>query len=207
VLGAAAQGVTLTVLSHTDQGGGWYQVKGSTVTGYITDDPTLSAQGSFMAYSSDPLNFTLLYPNGWTPAPPGASSVVIHAPTASDSVVVTTAATAAQLPRGRTGYTQLSSGTAVICGVTGDLVTWQSGVAATGASTTVAGSAVAERYLLQIRLTLDATHAMAVEGNLADLAQAQLAKDVMYSLSFPFPQCEQGAVPSGASTTTPASVG
>jgi hypothetical protein len=39
-----------------------------------------------------------------------------------------------------------------------------------------------------------------VDGNLADLAQARAVKNVMYSLSFPFPQCHQGAAPQTSST-------
>jgi hypothetical protein len=34
-----------------------------------------------------------------------------------------------------------------------------------------------------------------VDANLADLAQLQTVKDVIDSLSFPFPQCELGASP------------
>src|ERR1700681_3458376 len=40
VLVTAAQGAVLTTLA---QGSGWLEVKGPTVTGWISDDPTLSA--------------------------------------------------------------------------------------------------------------------------------------------------------------------
>src|ERR1700678_2324294 len=36
VLGTAAEGVVLDVLGHTSQGGGWFKVKGATVTGWIS---------------------------------------------------------------------------------------------------------------------------------------------------------------------------
>jgi hypothetical protein len=95
----------------------------------------------------------------------------------------------------------------VVCGVTGDLVTYSQTNANAAPATTQApaGGVVVERYLVQVHLTLDAQHALGVDANLADLAQLETVKDVLYSLSFPFPQCEQGAAPSDASTTTPAS--
>jgi hypothetical protein len=231
VVGTAAQGVTVTVLSHTGDGAnGWYQVKGATVTGYITDNPVLSAEGKFAPYSSSQHNFSALYPDGWTQAELPPASVVFHSGTNADSVVVTTAATTSLLGRGRSGYRQDSSTVVVVCGVTGDLVTFsQSGTSsssapptsrattstssANGASTTSPGATVppgvttaaAQRYLVQVHLTLDAQHALGVNANLADLAQLQTVKDIVYSISFPFPQCEQGASPSDASTTVPAS--
>ncbi len=207
VVGTAAQGSVVTVLSHTDQGGGWYQVKGATVTGYITDNPTLSADGKFTAYDSSQHNFAALYPDTWTSAEVPPASVVFHPTTGADSIVVTTATTAGLLGRGRTGYRQDSSLVVVVCGVTGDLVTYSQTNVNAGPGTTraPAGGAVAQRYLVQVHLTLDAQHALGLDANLADLAQLQTVKNVMYSLSFPFPQCEQGAAPSDASTTIPAS--
>ena len=80
VVGTAGQGATLTVLGHTGEGGtGWYQVKGATVTGFITDNPVLSAEGKFKAYSSIPLNFEALYPENWTPTEVPPASVVFRA--------------------------------------------------------------------------------------------------------------------------------
>ncbi|MDQ1357252.1 MAG: hypothetical protein QOJ52_2778 [Acidimicrobiaceae bacterium] len=233
VVGTAAQGVTLTVLSHTGDGGsGFYQVKGATQTGYITDNPVLSAEGKFSPYSSSQHNFSALYPDGWTQSELPPTSVVFHSGTGADSVVVTTAATASQLGRGRSGYRQDSSTVVVVCGVTGDLVTFsQSGTSsspstsrATSTSTTATstssasagstappggtappGATAAQRYLVQVHLTLDAQHALGVDANLADLAQLQTVKDIVNSISFPFPQCEQGATPSDTPSTAPAS--
>ncbi|HEX4865417.1 MAG TPA: SH3 domain-containing protein, partial [Acidimicrobiales bacterium] len=64
VLGSAAQGVALTVLGYTNSGGGWFKVKGATVTGWISEQPTLSAPGEFRFYSSS--QFAALYPASWT---------------------------------------------------------------------------------------------------------------------------------------------
>jgi hypothetical protein len=218
------------VIGHTgDSGSGFYQVKGATVTGYITDNPALSADGKFSPYSSSQHNFSALYPDGWTQSESPPASVVFHSGDGADSVVVTTAATISQLGRGRSGYRQDSSTVVVVCGVTGDLVTFsQSGAspspstsrATTSTSTATpgstappgaagaagtAGTAAAQRYLVQVHLTLDAQHALGVDANLADLAQLQTVKNVVNSISFPFPQCEQGASPSDTSSTAAAS--
>jgi hypothetical protein len=198
-VGTAAQGSTLTVLGHTTDGGGFYQVRGATTTGYITDSPTLSAAGKFTPYSSGPHNFSALYPEGWMTLEQPPASVVFHPPSGSDSIVVTTATTAAQLPRGRTGYRQDSASVLVVCGVTGTMAVLEQSASAPPA--TVPG--VAERYLVQLRLTLDAQHALGLDANLADLAQLQTVKDVINSLSFPFPQCELGASPTPAASSVP----
>jgi uncharacterized protein YgiM (DUF1202 family) len=205
VVGTAAQGTTLTVLSHTDAGGGWYMIKGATVTGFITDNPVLSANGKFTAYGSTQHNFSALVPDQWTTTEVPLASVAFHPPSGADSIVVTTATTASQLTRSRNGYHQQSSQTMVVCGVTGDLVTFVQTAATTATSnatpaTTAATGGVAERYVVQIRLTLDAQHALGVEANLADLAQVQPVKDVINSISFPFPLCQQGASPDTSST-------
>lgn len=201
VVGTAAQGSTLTVLGHTTDGGGFYQVRGATTTGYITDSPTLSAAGKFTPYSSGPHNFSALYPEGWMTLEQPPASVVFHPPSGSDSIVVTTATTAAQLPRGRTGYHQDSASVLVVCGVTGTMAVLEQ--SASAPPVTVTGGAVAERYLVQLRLTLDAQHALGLDANLADLAQLQMVKDVINSLSFPFPQCELGASPTPAASSVP----
>ncbi len=200
IVGTAGQGAVLTVLSHTD---GWYQVKGATTTGFITDNPNLSAEGKFTPYSSDQHNFSALYPDRWTAAETAPASVVFHPPAGSnDSIVFTTATTAGQLGRGRAGYRQQSAAVVVVCGVTGELVTLAQAGAATPPATGV-GGAVPERYLVQIHLSLDPQHALGVDANLSDLAQLQTVKNVMYSISFPFPQCEAGATPNQTSSTAP----
>ncbi len=206
VVGTAAQGVTLTVLSHTDQAGGWYQVKGARTTGYISDNPVLSAAGKFTAYSSSPLNFAALYPEKWTVAEAPPTSVAFRPPSGADSITVSTAATVGQLGRTKAGYHQDSSETVVVCGVTGDLLTLvqTASTAATSPASpsTTAGGGPAERYLILLRLKLDAQHALGVDGNLADLAQVQTIKNFIYSISFPFPQCQQGASPGSDTLTT-----
>jgi len=193
VLGTAGQGTTLTVLGHTDGGGGWYQVKGATVTGWISDSLKLSAPGKFTAYTSDQHQFTALYPEGWTVAEVPPASVAFHPPSGADTIVATNAATAALLGRGRAGYRQSGAEQMVACGVTADLVTFTQTTTSSTSTPPVGGTA--GRYLAQIRLTLDGQHALGIEGNLADLAQLQEVRDFVNSLTFPFPQCEQGVTP------------
>jgi hypothetical protein len=50
---------------------------------------------------------------------------------------------------------------------------------------------VAERYLAQARLTLDAKHALGFDANLADLSALGSVRDFLNSVAFPFPQCEK----------------
>ncbi|HET7524146.1 MAG TPA: SH3 domain-containing protein, partial [Acidimicrobiales bacterium] len=84
VVGSAAQGTVLTVLGYTASGGGWFKVKGATVTGWITAQPSLSAPGEFHTYSSSA--FSALYPADWSESALGPAS----APTTSTSSPDTT---------------------------------------------------------------------------------------------------------------------
>jgi len=205
VAGTAGQGAVFTVLGHTDQGGGFYQVKGATTTGFITDNPALSADGKFTPYTSNQHNFSALYPQGWAPTEAPPASVVFHPPAGAGSIVVTNGTSTAQLGHGRTGYREDTSSVVVVCGVTGDLVTLIQSSPSASTPAPPAGGAVAERYLIQLRLTLDAQHALGIDANIPDLTMLATVKNVVYSISFPFPQCEQGATPSDTSSTAPAS--
>jgi Bacterial SH3 domain len=190
IVRTAAQGATLTVFGHTDQGGGWFAVKGTTVTGWITDNPSLSAPGRFVSYTSSAHQFSTLYPDAWTfmEAPP--ASVVFRPRSGSDSVVVTAASTADLLGHGRGGYQQGYSALVVVCGVTGDLVTY-SQVGGAPPTAPAPGGAQPERYLAQVRLTLDPQHALGFDANLAAISGLQAVRDLLSATSFPFPQCEK----------------
>ncbi len=205
ILGSAAQGATFTVLGHA---AGWYNVRGATMTGYITDDPSLSAAGEFTAYSAGGGSFSALYPVAWSATTVPPAGVVLRPPSGHDSIVVTTAATVSQLGQDQLGYQQDTSSVAVVCGVTGELVTYTQASGTTPPTTTVAlpGGVVAEHFLVQIDLTLDAQHALGLDANLADLDQMPAVDDVINSLSFPFPQCQGGSAPQTATTATPSTV-
>jgi hypothetical protein len=188
ILGTAAHGTTLTVLAHTDQGGGWFEVKGSTVTGWISDNRTLSAPGKFVAYSSSEHLFSALYPETWTHAELPPAGVVFRAPSGPDTVVVTTAASVAQLARGRDGYRQSGDEQIVVCGITGDLFTFTQ-MTTSSTATTGPGGVAAEPFLAQVHLTLDAQHALGIDANLGGATLLQTVRDFANSVTFPFPQC------------------
>ncbi len=186
VLGTAAQGTVLTSLGHVDTDGGWYQVRGATVTGWISADPTLSAAGEFRTYTSG--LFSALYPSTWATTESPPATVVFRSDAGQENIVVTGGPSVAKLPRGRDGYGQSGSMQIVVCGVTSDLVTYQqAGSSATTASTT---SAATLPYLAEIRLTVDAQHALGLYGNLSDLGpQLQTFRAFADSLVFPSKQC------------------
>jgi hypothetical protein len=169
------------VLGHTAAGGGWYQVKGESVTGWITANATLSAPGRFSGFTSSVHHFAALYPVAWRVAETRASAV-FRAPVALESITVTTAPTAASLGRGRPGFSEIRSESVVACGVTGNLVTYLNGKAA--------ATSPLPPYFAQIRLTLDATHALGIAANLTNLSQLQAVRDFANSVTFPYPQCQ-----------------
>jgi hypothetical protein len=190
VVGTAAWNSVLTVLRPVvNVHGSWFEVKGATRTGWITADPRLSAAGEFRSYTSSPHRFSVLYPTTWTYKESTPVSVVFSSSPVGDSIVVTTAATAAKLPAGRPGYVESATHSIVVCGVTGNLVTYTRSQSSTPTSS-VAGAATAKPFLLQVRLTLDAHHALGVDGNLTDLGAPRLVyTNFVNSMSFPYPQC------------------
>ena len=185
VVGTAAWGSVLTVLGHTGAEGGWFEVKGAAHTGWISGDPTLSAAGEFLPYTSN--IFTALYPPTWTHQSSRSAVAVFTSSTGRDSIDATTASTASQPARGRTGYGEASSRTVVVCGVTADLVTYSRTGPASGTSPTATKP---DPYLLQIRLTLDPHHVLAFDANLSGLgAPLQVFSNFLDSVTFPFPEC------------------
>ena len=189
VLGTAAQGVVLEVLGHTDAAGGWFQVKGATVTGWISDSPTFSAPGKFSGYVSSVHQFDALYPVGWKVVESPPTSVTFSAPSGGETVVVTTATKVGQLGQGRPGYSLSKSEQILICGATTYLDIYAQ---AAPSATTAPGSTLAtpEPYLVQAQLTLDAQHALGIDANLANLSQLQTVLDFVDSISFAFPPCQ-----------------
>jgi Bacterial SH3 domain len=210
VVGSAAQSVVLTVLGYTASAGGWFHVKGATVTGWITAQPTLSAPGEFRSYSSD--QFAALYPATWTesalpvstsvattsapsqrtPAGPAAgapSSVVFRPASGAGDIVSTAAGSMAQLPDGRQGYGRTSVSQVVVCGITAGLVVFQqTGTSpATSSATSVPQSLT---YLAQVRFPVDRQHALGFYADMPDLGTTfQIFKDFVASVTFSAPQC------------------
>ena len=177
VLGTASQGAQLTVLGYSAVDGGWYLVHGETVTGWISSNATLSAAGTFQVYSAPAnLDFSSLYPTTWT-VRQTPHTAVFSAPTGVESITVGVAPTEAKLSQGHTGYALYRSEQIVVCGVTTEL-----------SSYTAPG--VGSRYLAQIRLTVDATHALGIYGNLTSASQLPTVRNFANSMSFPAPQCQ-----------------
>lgn len=179
VLGTAERGSVLTVLGHTAANGGWYEVKGARHTGWVSGESALTAAGELLPYTSSA--FAALYPPTWTHKPYRSSDVIFTPASGSDSIVAATATatSAAQLARDRAGYAEASRRTVIICGVTGDLVTY-----------TRAGPAPPDRYLLQIRLILAARHTLGFEATVNDLGlPLQVFSNFLASVTFPSAQC------------------
>ena len=178
VIGTAAQGVVLTVLGHTDAGGGWFKVQGSTVTGWMTDNASLSAAGKFTTYNAG--QYGLLYPSPWA-VHHAKSSTVFRSPLpAGPSVVVSTGTSIAKLPQLRPGVggaAETGSRRVLACGVTSYLQTFTS----------------AKQQVDQVLLPLDAHHALGLQAYLHRPSQRQLFLDILNSVWFPFPQCVGGS--------------
>ncbi|MHB8341015.1 MAG: SH3 domain-containing protein [Mycobacteriales bacterium] len=210
VLGTAAQGVVFTVLGYTSSGGGWFKVKGTTVTGWISAQPTLSAPGEFHSYSS--AQFAALYPATWTesalpgsaPVPSASaapqatstsatsaalSSVVFRRASGAGDIVVIAAGSVSQLPHGRAGYGPNSVSQVVACGITAGLVVFeQTGTSPPPSSVTSVAESLT--YLAEVRFAVDKQHALGLYANMPDLGPTfQIFKEVVASVRFSAPQC------------------
>lgn len=185
VLGSAAQGAVLHLLSHTSQGGGWYKVQGATVTGWVTADRTYTARGRFGYYSSPAFN--VLYPAGWSAAGSPASGVIFRAPTAGEKVVIRSAHGLAKLPTVHqgTGVSLSSRKQAVACGVTGYLYTY--------------ATSDAHRYLADFNIALAAYHALGLYATLKSRADLPTVMEFINSVTFALPVCV-GAPPKPSGT-------
>jgi hypothetical protein len=162
--------------------GGWYRVRGETVTGWISGNPSLSAPGAFRGYTSGLHQFQVLFPMTWTVVESRANAV-FRAPAGAETIVVTTAPSAAGLAPARAGYRQIRSATLVACGVTGHLDTYQ-------AEASPGGRAAPAPYLARISLVLDRTHALGIAAGFRQLSELQPVLDFANSISFPYPECQ-----------------
>jgi uncharacterized protein YgiM (DUF1202 family) len=190
-LGTAAEGAVLNVVGHTDQNGGWYQVQGQTVSGWITADPTLTAPGQFTQYQSQARQFSALYPQDWTFAET-TDSVIIHPISGAQTIVVRNGTHVADFgAAGGAGFIGSGQQTVVVCGVTGDLNEYVHSGAAP--PTPAPGTAGPLAFLAQIRLRLDATHALALDFNYSAATDLDVFSAFYNSMTFPFPQCQQPA--------------
>jgi hypothetical protein len=187
-LGTAAQGAVLQVVGRTDQNGGWYQVQGQTVSGWITADPSLTAAGQYTQYQSQDRQFSALYPQNWTFAET-TTAVLFHPIDGEQTIVARNGAHVADFgPSGATSFNASGQETVIVCGVTGNLNEYTH----VGAPppTPAPGTAGPLALLAQVRLRLDATHALALDFNYRVAADVDVFSAFYNSMTFPFPQCQ-----------------
>lgn len=196
VVATAAQGVTLTVLDHRSDNGGWYKVQGQSTTGWIVADPTLTAPGVFTSYASSDRGFSALIPNTWTFAEEPAD-VVFRPQQGDQSIVVRTAANSAALgQQGPPGYIAMSSQTQVICGYTSLMSFYRQGAATAPSPGTSPSASSSARHLADyaaIRLVFDPAHTMEIAYNYSSQDQLAVFEDFYNSITFPFPLCQAPA--------------
>lgn len=177
VLGTAAEGVVLRVIGHVDANGGWFHVRGSTVTGWISSARDLSAPGEFRSYAA--ARFSVLYPATWhlTKSPPAAE---FRPASGSGRVFITVAPKVSKLPAAGPGYGRRGSVRVLVCGVTTDLVTYQR-----------SGSSAGTPYLAEIRFAEGPHNALGIYGHFANLGtQLQTYRAMVASVTFPTQQCK-----------------
>ena len=205
VEGTAAWGVTLTVVGYDASGGpwpdssspgGWYQVEGSTVTGWIVADPTDTAFGllSSIGFQDKQID-GVLYPTDWTYSD-NNGEVTFEPQTGTDlpTLVIREATTLSALgPAGLTGYPSVSSNSEVVaCGYTGTLVKYAAGSGTSPQPTTDPGGGSVTRLadFAQFRATLSPSYAIDIEMNYSTADDYAVFENLLDSIRYPFPDCE-----------------
>jgi hypothetical protein len=207
VEGTAAWGVTLTVVGYDASGGpwpdssspgAWYQVQGSTVTGWVIADPTYTAPGVLNSIGfQDKQIDGALFPVNWTYADSPAE-IVFEPQTGIDlpTLVIRTATTRSALgTAGLTGYPAVSSNSEVVaCGYTGTLVTYAAAASASPQPTTDPGGGSVTRLaeFAQFRATLSPSYAIDIEMNYSTADEYTVLENLLSSIRYPFPDCEAG---------------
>jgi hypothetical protein len=178
VLASAAQGVELAVIGYSSADGGWYKVKGETVSGWISDNPSLSAFGTFLPYQSVPLGFSVLYPSSWTSATTAAMSL-FRSPTGHDTVAFRQAATAAGLGTGSADHVLVATQAVVACGVTTTMFTY-------------ALPSGGGPFVSLVRIPVAAKQFLGINSVVAAKADLATVDDFINSVTFSNPQCQGG---------------
>jgi hypothetical protein len=183
VLGTAAQGTVLTVLSHSDADGGWFEVKGATVTGWMSADPALSSAGEYRSFTST--EFNAMYPAAWSASGFPPANVTFKSGAGPEQIVAVAAAAPAQLPPAPQGYGKNGSTQVVVCGITSDLITYQQ-----VQSTTSSTNGSSPMYLATVALSLDAQHALGFYAIVSDTStQLPIFRAFLASVTYPVKQC------------------
>jgi Bacterial SH3 domain len=175
VIGTAAQGVALLRLGHTDKNGGWYEVSGATVIGWISAAPSLSAPGHFSYYSSSAFN--VLFPAGWTTNGKPNSGVVFRPRSTAEVVVITASTSVAKLPTvgHAASISEYGVQQVVACGVSGYLYSYR--------------TVNPHKFYADAAFFLGTGHALGLKATLSSLSQIATVLDFVNSISFPLPVC------------------
>jgi hypothetical protein len=193
VIGGFSQGRSFTVLEYQSGGGGWFRVQGRTLAGWVVADPALTAVGTFNTYSEAD-GVSALYPQNWGFQQESFGTLFVPQAGSSASAVLEMAASLKSFgPAGLPGYAPATSAPIVVCGYTGTLGYYTKDVAYTGP--TPAPLPVARQPLYaEVRLAIDATHAMLIAFNYQNTNQLDVYAALYNSVAFPFPRCEAPAV-------------
>jgi hypothetical protein len=193
VLGSLGQGTVVTVVSDGGQNDHWYQVKGETQTGWITDDPAYASPRHFELYQSDAHGFSALYLNTWA-FTEGAGAVIFKPQSGGYPQI--TAATGATLdalgPAGMEGYATVEVDAAEVFGVTGVLKLFSRSGAAPAATP---GQQPPPALLAELRVTLDAKRAMRLDFLYPKADDLRTFRDFYGSIIVPQPAAPGAASP------------
>jgi hypothetical protein len=192
VLGSLGQGTVVTVLAHGGQDGHWYQVKGETQTGWITDDPAYTSPRHFELYQSDAHGFSVLYLDTWS-FTEGAAAVVFKPQSGGyPRITVATGPNLAALgPPGMEGYATVEVDSAEVYGITGVLKLYARGGTAPPATP---GEQQPPQRLAELLVTLDARRAMRLDLLYSSSDDLRTFRDFYGSIIVPQP-ASPGAAP------------
>lgn len=194
VLGSLGQGSVVTVVSHQT---GWYQVKGTTTTGWITDNPDFSSPRHFQSYDSLARGFSLLYPDTWAFVENPNGPLQLRPQNGPQVMTITTAPTVDALGQpGRPGYGATGGDTVEVYGITGVLRTYDRGAGgvpatseplgsatATSTSTVTTSTATAEvGHLAEIRLQVRPAYAIRIDFDYASAVDLAVFHDILNSV-------------------------
>ena len=188
VLGTLVRGAEVTVNSYNPASGGWLNVKGVSVTGWISANQQLTAPGTFYPFASASGSFSTLYPTTWSATATSSGGAVLRSASGTETVSFSTGASVSALPPLPAGFQPLSSQQLLVCGVTGHLLSYTRG-SATTTSVAPQGQAVPEPYLAVIDLAIDKTHALGIQANLTSPTQISTVISIASSVTFPAKVC------------------
>ncbi|HEV7467693.1 MAG TPA: SH3 domain-containing protein [Candidatus Dormibacteraeota bacterium] len=192
VVGSLGQGTVVTVVSHGGLNNAWYQVKGETQTGWITDNPVFTSARHFELYQSDAHGFSALYLNTWS-FTEGAGAVSFRPQSGGyPQIAAATGPTLTALGApGMEGYSTVQVDAAEVFGVTGVLKLYARGGAAPAATP---GQPPAPPLLAELRVTLDANRAMRLDFLYSKSEELRTFRDFYGSIILPQP-ASPGAAP------------